>query len=73
LREYHSEFWAKIKEKKLKNKKEIISGVWNLEEMIIFLFLRPAKIHNKKRIKIIILPEAKSTPEAGLMASWKGR
>jgi hypothetical protein len=51
------------------NKKEIIRRVWNSEEIISFLFLRPERIHKIKRIKIIILPEARSIPGAGLMAS----
>jgi hypothetical protein len=67
--EYHCGFWTKIKEKELRNKKEIIKRVWNLEEIIIFLFLRLESSHKTKIIRMMTLPEARSIPGAGLIAN----
>jgi hypothetical protein len=60
-------------EKKERNRKEKINKLWILKGMNIFLFLSDEASQRKKRMMTITLPEARSTPGAGLIASWKGR
>ncbi|MFZ2153956.1 MAG: hypothetical protein WAV16_01880 [Candidatus Moraniibacteriota bacterium] len=62
------EFWAKNKEKTLRNRKEAKRKKVKLLGIIIFLFFKQSISQAKKSKGIIILTEAKSKPSAGLRA-----